>query len=223
MRAPLPCAGLAPLRGGGWLLGGHGKHLPPATLLHTASHQQGLGGGMARRCSNCVPGVAAALGRDAGLEDVKSALGWMGGGCCSQNRDAPRLWEQASLRTLPAAAADTGALPHVPPPRSGVQPALFLTPSHLFWGMVQHRTGLTQLIAPGMGSDGTSLAQGCSHLCCGSTAPALRGSRHVQSPHAWWGVSQELCCRFKTKQFSSCPGGCRRIQSTDEHLNIWSK
>lgn len=61
------------------------------------------------------------------------------------------LWEQASLRTLSAAAAETRALPHVPPcPHiaPGCRPALSPTPFHLFLGIVQHRMGLTQLIAP---------------------------------------------------------------------------
>lgn len=141
MRAPLPCAGLASLRGAGWLLGGHGKHLPPAAGLSKGFHQQGLGSGVARRCSNCVPAVSAALGRDAGLEDVKSAPGWLGGGCCSRSRDAPGLWEQASLRTLPAAAADAAALPHDPPCslRGATSPVPHTLPSLFGNGPAQDR------------------------------------------------------------------------------------
>lgn len=132
------------------------------------------------------------------------------------------LWEQACLRTLSAASAETRALPHVPPCppiAPGCRPALSPTLPSLFGnGPAQDGADTAH-----RSQDGTSLAQGCSHLCWSRTAPALRGPRHVQSPHTWWGMSQELCHQFKTKQFSSCRDGCRRIQSADKRLNPQSK
>lgn len=214
MLAPLPGAP----RVGGWILLGHGEHLPPARGgFHTAPDTEPRGevgqrGGQTSASSagvnNCVPAVAAAVGRDAGLEDVKSALGWRGGGCCSRSRDAPGMWEQVFLRTLSAAAAETGALPHVLP----LQPALSPTPSHLFLGMLQHRIELTQLIAPRTGSGGTSLAQDVPTFAVAALPWLCEAQGMSRAPTAGGGCLKGSAASLKQSSFRAvlvAPGGSR--------------
>lgn len=135
------CRGCGPRSGAlGSARSGSGERLPPAAGASACSSRErgegrgsgGPGVGSSAAVTPCQQLPQLWEGRPGWRMWNQAWAGWEEGGCWSRSRAAAGLWEQASLRTLSAAAAETRALPHVPPSLRGAASPLPHTLPSLF-------------------------------------------------------------------------------------------